>query len=87
MDAFVPVGTQTIYLRRQSRTLREAEYAGGPDRLMLALVIWHEIAHAEGLDEWRAQEREGDLWTQFVQHGLVDSGVGLTYPDELRRRR
>ena len=53
MDAFVPIGTQTIYLRRQSRTLREAEYAGGPARLMLALVIWHEMAHIEGLDEYR----------------------------------
>ena len=55
--------------------------------LMLAAVIWHEMAHAEGLDERHAQEREEDLWKQFVQRSLVDSGVGLTYLNELRRRR
>jgi hypothetical protein len=54
---------------------------------MLAAVIWHEMAHTEGLDERHAQQREEDLWQQFVQRALVDSGVGLTYLDELRRRR
>ena len=34
-----------------------------------------------------AQQREEDLWKVFVQRGLVDSGVGLAYLDELRRRR
>jgi hypothetical protein len=87
LDAFVPVGSRVIYLRRQSPTLLAAEYSGGPCLLILAAVIWHEMAHAEGLDERRAQEREEDLWNQFVHRGLVDSGVGLTYLDELRRRR
>ena len=54
---------------------------------MLAAIIWHEMAHTEGLDERHAQEREEDLWKQFVQRRLVDSGVGLAYLDELRRRR
>ena len=87
LDAFVPIGSRVIYLRRQSVTLLAAEYSGGPYLLMLAAVIWHEMAHTEGLDERHAREREEDLWKQFVQRGLVDSGVGLTYLDELRRRR
>jgi hypothetical protein len=87
LDAFVPVGARVIYLRRQSQTLLAAEYSGGPYVLMLAAIIWHEMAHAEGLDERHAQEREEDLWKQFVQRGIVDSSVGLTYLDELRRRR
>jgi hypothetical protein len=87
LDAFVLTGSRVIYLRRQSVTLLAAEYSGGPYLLMLAAVIWHEMAHTEGLDERHAQAREEDLWKQFVQRGLVDSGVGLTYLDELRRRR
>ena len=87
LDGFVPLGSRVIYLRRQSPTLLAAEYEGGPYLLMLAVVIWHEMAHTEGLDERQAQLREEDLWKQFVQRGLVDSGVGLTYLDELRRRR
>jgi hypothetical protein len=87
LDAFVPLDSRVIYLRRQSPTLLAAEYNGGPYLLMLAVVIWHEMAHTEGLDERQAQLREEDLWKQFVQRGLVDSGVGLTYLDELRRRR
>jgi hypothetical protein len=86
LDGFVPIGSDVIYLRRQSVTLREAE-SGGPFVLMLAAVIWHEMAHAEGLDEQQARRREEDLWKQFVQKGLVDSALGLTYLDELRRRR
>ena len=87
LDAFVLTGSRVLYLRRQSPTLLAAEYEGGPYLLMLAAVIWHEMAHTEGLDERRAEEREEDLWMQFVQRSLVDSAVGLTYLNELRRRR
>jgi len=87
MDGYVLLGSPVIYLRRQGATLVAAEYSGGPYLLMLAVVIWHEMAHAEGLDEPRAQEREENLWQQFVQRGIVNSAVGLTYLDELRRRR
>ena len=54
---------------------------------MLAAIIWHEIAHTEGLDERQAQQREEDLWVEFTQRGLVDTVVGLTYLAELQRRR
>jgi hypothetical protein len=87
LDGFVLTGSRIVYLRRQSETLLAAEYAGGPYVLMLAAIIWHEMAHTEGLDERHAQEREEDLWKQFVQRSLVDSGVGLTYLAEMRRRR
>jgi hypothetical protein len=87
MDAFVPVGTRTIYLRRQSRTLRDAEYAGGPDILMLALVIWHEMAHVEGLDERGARRREEELWSEFIRSGRVDGSIGLAYLRELKARK
>ena len=87
LDGFVPVGSRVIYLRRQSPTLRAAELEGGPYLLMLAAVIWHEMAHTEGFDERQAQQREEDLWKQFVQRSLVDSGIGLTYLNELARRR
>ena len=87
LDAFVLCGSSVIYLRRQSATLLAAEYSGGPFVLMLAAIIWHEIAHTEGLDERQAQQREEDLWVEFTQRGLVDSIVGLTYLAELQRRR
>ena len=87
LDAFVLNGSRAIYLRRQGQTLRAAEYEGGPYVLMLAVVIWHEMAHAEGLDERQAQEREEDLWKGFTGRGLVDSAVALTYLAELQRRR
>ena len=87
LDAFVLSGSRAIYLRRQSQTLRAAEYTGGPCVLMLAVVIWHEMAHTEGLDERQAQEREEALWKEFTGRGLVDSAVGLTYLAELQRRR
>ena len=87
LDGFVLRDSRIIYLRRDGPTLVAAEYSGGPYVLMLAVVIWHEMAHTEGLDERQAQQREEDLWKEFTQRGLVDSAVGLTYLAELRRRR
>jgi hypothetical protein len=54
---------------------------------MLAVVIWHEMAHADGGDEAEARDREEELWRQYLRTGRVDGGVGLTYLAELRRRR
>ena len=77
VDGFVPVGSRVIYLRRQSPTVSAAEREGGPYLMMLAVVIWHEMAHTEGLDERQAQLREEDLWKEFIHRGLVDSATGL----------
>jgi hypothetical protein len=87
LDGFVPVGSSVIYLRRQSPTLRAAEYEGGAYLLVLATVIWHEMAHAEGVDETGARQQEEDLWESFVRAGRVESAVGLSYLAELKRRR
>lgn len=87
LDGFVPAGSRVIYLRRESVTLREAELSGGPYLLMLATVIWHEMAHAEGCDEAQARRREEEPWQQYARSGRVDSGIGLTYLVELRGRR
>ena len=87
LDGFVLRDSRVIYLRRQGPTLLAAEYSGGPYVLMLALIIWHEMAHTEGLDERQAQHREEDLCKEFMRRRLVDSSVGLTYLAELRRRR
>ena len=61
LDGFVPLGSSVIYLRRQSPTLRSAEDQGGAYLLALATVIWHEMAHAEGVDETGARQQEEDL--------------------------
>jgi hypothetical protein len=87
LDAFVPIGSDVIYLRRESPTVREAELSGGPYLFMLVVIIWHEMAHGDGLDEPQARRREEELWKQFVQRGEVESGVGMTYLAELRRRK
>jgi hypothetical protein len=87
LDAFVPVGSRTIYVLRQSVTLREAELSGGAYVLILAVAIWHEMAHTEGLDETAARRREEELWQRFVLSGRVESSFGVTYLDDLRRRK
>src|SRR5262245_53192022 len=51
LDAFVLAGQTTIVVIRQGATLRQAEFGDGVDRLVLASLVWHELAHANGLDE------------------------------------
>jgi hypothetical protein len=87
LDGFVPRGTRDIYLRRDGSTLRAAASSGGPYVLMLAIVIWHEQAHADGCDEAEARAREVSLWREFVRSGRVESSLGLTYLAALRDRK
>ena len=75
---FVLKGSPTIYLIRDSAIIREAERSGGPYLFMLAAVIWHEMAHADGLDEAQARRREEELWRGFVSTRVVESAFGLT---------
>ena len=65
---FVLKGSPTIYLIRDSAIIREAERSGGPYLFMLAAVIWHEMAHADGLDESQARRREEELWQGLRGH-------------------
>ena len=87
MFGFVLKGSRTIYLIRDSSIIREAERSGGPYLFMLAAVIWHEMAHADGLDEAQARRREEELWRGFVSTRLVDSAFGLAYLAELRGQK
>ena len=84
---FVLEGRRTIYLIRDSGIIREAERSGGPYLFMLAAVIWHEMAHADGFDEAQARRREEELWRGFVTTRVVDSTFGLEYLAELRAQK
>ena len=84
---FVLTGSRTIYLIRDSAVIREAERSGGPYVFILAAVIWHEMAHADGLDEAQARRREEELWRGFVSTRVVESAFGLTYLAELRGQK
>ena len=79
LDAFVLAGQTTVVVIRQSATLRRAETGDAIDRLALASLIWHELAHADGLDERAGLEREQELWRTFIARGLVDAGIGMAY--------
>lgn len=72
LDAFVLSGQTTIVVLRQSATLRQAETGDTLDRLVLASLVWHEMAHVNGQDEVGAFAAEQDLWRRFVKGGLID---------------
>src|SRR5262249_47426815 len=50
-DAFVLTGHRTVVVIRQGATLRQAECGDGLDRLVLASLVWHELAHVNGANE------------------------------------
>ena len=83
-DAFVLAGQTTIVVIRQGATLRNAEFGDAVDRLMLASLVWHEMAHTNGLDERAALEQEQALWRRFIASGLVSGGDGMAYITRLR---
>jgi hypothetical protein len=87
VDAFVLAGQTTIVVIRQGATLRQAEFGDAFDRLVLASLVWHELAHANGLDEEAALEQEQTLWRRFIAQGLVNSSDGMAYVARLREVR
>ena len=82
-DAFVLAGHRTIVVIRQGATLRQAEFGDGFDRLVLASLVWHELAHANGADERAALEAELALWRRFIRLGLVSTAEGMAYIQRL----
>ena len=79
LDAFVLTGSRTVVVIRQGATLRQAELGDAVDRLVLASLVWHELAHVNGLDERAALAQERWLWRRFITRGLVDGAFGLAY--------
>jgi hypothetical protein len=79
LEAFVLAGSRTIVVIRQGATLRHAESGDAVDRLVLASLVWHELAHVNGLDERAAFAQERWLWRRFIASGLVEGALGLAY--------
>ena len=89
VEAFVTKGERTVYLNKQGPTLQKASKAGRRDRFfdyVLAIKIFHEMAHLEGSNEEQARREEEGLWREFVVSQKVDAARGLVYLDLLRRR-
>jgi hypothetical protein len=86
LDAFTISGSQVIYLVKQSAVLQMAMKGNTVMDYVLASIIWHEMAHAEGADEREAQRREEQLWTQFVRDERMDQVVALRYLSALHKR-
>jgi hypothetical protein len=86
LDAFVVKGSQVVYLTKHSAVLQGASQGSALHTHMLASIIWHEMAHAEGADEPEAQRREQALWMQFLRDGKVDTMIALRYADLLANR-
>jgi hypothetical protein len=84
LDGFVLAGQAVVVVVRQGATLRQAELGDAIDRLILASLIWHEMAHLDGSDERAAFALEEALWHRFVVRGVVSSEVGLAYIARLR---
>ena len=86
-EGFVTTGVNTVYLKKQGSTFQHA--LRGPDiwDYVLAIIIWHEMAHIEGASEPEAQREEELLWQQFILERRVDSRRGLAYLELLRKRR
>jgi hypothetical protein len=87
VDAFVRSGKRIVYVRRAGDTLRHAARGPGVFDYVLAVTIWHEMAHLDGADEGEAQRREEQLWTQYVVEGRIDRERGLRYLRLLAKRR
>lgn len=89
LEAFVLTGHPAVFVVRQAATLRQAALGDPFDRLVLASVLWHEMAHGRGLDERSALTAEQGLWRELVAAGRTEASLGLAYvqrlEDEKRR--
>ena len=86
LDAFTVKGNGVIYVVQQSDLLRRARTGSPVARAMLAVVLWHEMAHLTGADERDARIAEEGLWTRFLRDGLTDQVTGLRYLQALKNR-
>jgi hypothetical protein len=86
-DAFVTTGLRIVYVRKQGATFQQALKGDAFFDHVLAVVIWHEMAHLDGADERTAQRVEEDLWSQYVVGRRVPTDRGMAYLALLRKRR
>jgi hypothetical protein len=86
VDGFVTDSSPAVYLRKQSPTFQHALAGPGIWDYALAITVWHEMAHLDGDDERHAQEKEEELWRQFIVAGRVDTRRGMAYLGLLRKR-
>ena len=87
VEAFVIAGESTVYIKRQGLIFSHALRGPGVWDYVLAITIWHEMAHLAGADEKEAQQREEALWMQFITARRIDYGRGLVYLQQLKKRR
>ena len=85
-EGFVTRGERVVYLIKESDTLERARKGPGVFDYILALIIWHEMAHIDGADEREAMRREEDLWMQYVSQQRINTDQGLRYLAVLRKR-
>lgn len=86
LDAFIIRDGSVVYLVKQSAVVDLAAHGSRPGELMLAAIIWHEMAHVHGADERTARKAEEQIWTGFVRDQLVDALTGLRYLKTLDAR-
>ena len=86
LDAFTVPGSKIVYLVKQSAVLQGAASGSQLYEHMLASIIWHEMAHADGAGERAARRAEERLWTQFVPDGIFDQVTALRYLQALTNR-
>jgi hypothetical protein len=53
---------------------------------MLAVVIWHGMAHLDGADNRDARMAAEELWRRFLRDGVTDQVTALRYMQALRKR-
>src|SRR5215204_1586850 len=86
LDAFTVPGNGWIYVVQQSELLRLARSGSKVHIAVLAIVLWHEMAHIAGAEEQQARLAEEQLWTTFIRDGIVDHLTGRVYPQGIRSR-
>jgi hypothetical protein len=86
LDAFIIPGSKVVYLVKQSAVLQGAAKGSQLYEHMLASIIWHEMAHADGAGEGAARRAEEQLWTRFARDGIFDQVTALRYLQALTNR-
>jgi len=86
-DAFVTTHERVVYVRRQGWAFQQSLKGHAFFDHVLAIVIWHEMAHLDGANEETAQRAEEALWMQYVAGRRVATNPGMEYLALLRKRR